>query len=157
VIPIATRTDTEKSAAAHKAAATRKENEAKRRRSARKAAETRARAQASRLKVVGDQAQRVADTALGGTVIAGEAVADSVRPLTSRQEAKRRFDRARRKASTEIRKLERRGGTVRRRTQRQITQRVRRNRREAERRVSDAQSTAGDAVNRVSEQARNLA
>ena len=103
MIPIATRTDTERSAAAHKAAATRKENEAKRKRSARKAAETRARAQASRLKVVGDQAQRVADTAIGGTVIAGETVADSIKPLTNPQEARRRFDRVRRKARTDIR------------------------------------------------------
>ena len=62
---MATQTETQRRAAAQKAAATRRENEAKRRRSARKAAETRARAQQSRLKAVGLQAERVADTAVG--------------------------------------------------------------------------------------------
>jgi hypothetical protein len=75
--------------------------------------------------MIGLQAQRAADTAIGGTVLAGEAVAGAVQPLTHRSEAERRLGRARRRVSTQLRKAERRGATIRRRGRRRAESRVR--------------------------------
>jgi hypothetical protein len=97
-------------------------------------------------------------------VIASERIADSVRPLTNRQQAGRQFGRARRRAATELRKAERSGATFRRRTQRELarqrnqaTRFVRRNRRQAERRAGDVQSATEDALSRAQSQARSFA
>src|ERR671918_1431789 len=103
---MATQTETQRKAAAQKAAATRKTNEAKRRRSAQKAAETRARAQQSRLKAAGLQAQRVADTAVGAAVSGGEKVADTIKPFRSQTEARREAQRLQHRATTNLRKAE---------------------------------------------------
>jgi hypothetical protein len=75
--------------------------------------------------MIGLRAQRAADTAIGGTVLAGEAVAEAVRPLAKRREAERRLGRARRRVGTQLRKAERRGTTIRRRGQRRAESRVR--------------------------------
>jgi hypothetical protein len=173
-IPIATQTETQRRAAAQRAAATRRQNAAKRSRSARKAAETRARAQQSRLKSIGWQAQRVADTAVGAAVSGGEKVVESVRPLRTQAGIRREASKLRRRATVNLRRVERRGATTRKRVQRKVTSRrgqvtrsLRRNRREAEqqvrsvqhefgRRVDDAQTTATDALRRVESQARSL-
>lgn len=117
---MATQTETQRRAAAQKAAATRKENEARRSRSAKKAAETRARAQENRLKAVGWQAQRVADTAVGTAVTAGEKLAESLKPLRSQAEARREVKRLQGRATTNLRKVERRGATARKRAQRTV-------------------------------------
>jgi hypothetical protein len=97
-------------------------------------------------------------------VIAGESIAETVRPLRSRQQARRHVGRARRRVQTELRKAERRGATFRRRTQRELTRQrnqatrfLRRNRREAERRAGDVQSAAEDALSRAQSQARSFA
>jgi hypothetical protein len=174
-IHIATQTETQRRAAAQKAAATRRQNAAKRSRSAQKAAETRARAQASRLKALGWQAQRVADTAVGAAVSGGEKVVDTVKPLRSSADLRREVSRLRRRGTVNLRKVERRGATARKRAQRtvasqrgQVTRAVRRNRREAEqqvksardevgRRIDEAQTTAEEAFGRLGSDARGLA
>jgi hypothetical protein len=163
VIPIATQTETQRKAAAQKGAATRRRNAAQRSRSARKAAETRARAQASTLKSFGWQAQRVADTAVGAAVTAGEKAADTVKPLRSQAGVSRQISRLRRRAATNLRKAERRGASARRSAARIL----RRNRREAERqvkstqdgferRIDDAQSAAEGLARRVGSDARSI-
>jgi hypothetical protein len=175
VIPIATQTEAQRKAAAQKAAATRRRNAARRSRSAQKAAETRARAQASTLKSVGWQAQRVADTALGAAVTAGEKVAATVEPLQSRAGINGEISRLRRRAATNLRKAERRGATARRNVVRtlgrQRDQELRRlslNGRQAqqqarstqdglERQVDRAQTAAEELARRVKSDPRNIA
>jgi hypothetical protein len=175
VIPIATQTETQRKAAAQKAAATRREAAARRSRAARKAAETRARAQASRLKSFGWQAQRVADTLVGAAVSGGERIAKTLRPLQSQAGVRREVSRLRSQTRVNVRKAERRGATVRKRAQRNIdrqrghvTRALRRNRREAERqvkatrqgferRLDDVRTTAESMSQRTGTDARNPA
>jgi hypothetical protein len=177
--PIATQTETQRKAAAQKAAATRRQNAARRSRSAKKAAETRARAQLNTLQALGLQAQRIADTAVGATLTAGENVSEAIKPITSRTETQRELKRLRGRLSTNLRKVERRGATARRRAQRSVRRQrdqavraLRRNRRQAERQVKsqvhatrdgaerrfgEAQATTEDVLRRVESEARNLA
>jgi hypothetical protein len=72
---VAPQTESQRKAAAHKAAATRRRN----------------------------QAQRVADTAVGSALIAGENVAGATR------DPQRRFERFQRKVAAEMKRVERRG------------------------------------------------
>jgi hypothetical protein len=125
VVSIATQTETQRKAAAKKAAATRQRNAANRSRSAKRAAETRAKAQQTRLEAFGLQAQRVADTAIGGVVSIGETIGDTARRWTSRRDAERELRRLRGQATSELRKVERRGTTARRRAGRELARRRR--------------------------------
>jgi hypothetical protein len=120
VFHITTPTETARKAAAQKAVATRRRNEAKRSQSAKRAAETRARAQMSSLRRAALQAERAADTALGAVVSAWEGVRDVV---TRARAPSREFERAREGVNNEIQKAERRGGAARKRAQRDLTRR----------------------------------
>lgn len=151
--PIATQTETQRRAAAQRAAATRRQNAAKRSRSAKKAAETRARAQVNALQALGLQAQRVADTAVGATLVAGENVTEAIKPMTSRADAQRELKRFRGRLTTNLRKVERRGATARRRAIRSVSRQrdqavraLRRNRQQAERQVKSQAHSARDGV-----------
>jgi len=149
--------------AAQKAAATRKRNEAKRRRSAKKAAETRARAEQSRLKVVALEAERVADTAVGAVVAGGEKVVDTLKPLRSQTDARREAQRIQRRATTNLRRFERRGATARKQAERTVKRQrdqalrtLRRNRRDAERQVKTARRDVEHRFDEVQESAEDL-
>jgi hypothetical protein len=177
--PIATQTETQRKAAAQKAAATRRQNAARRSRSAKKAAETRARGQLNTLQALGLQAQRIADTAVGATLTAGENVAEALKPVASRRETQRELKRLRGRLTTNLRKVERRGATARKRAQRSVSRQraqavraLRRNGQQAERQVKsqaqstrdgverrfgEAQTTSEDVLRRVQSEARNLA
>jgi len=163
-VSIATQTDSQRKAAAQKAAATRKQNAARRSRSARKAAETRARGQAGRLKSFGWQAQRVADTAVGVAVTFGEKVAGAAKPLQSQAAVSRQVSHLQRRAATNLRKAERRGANARRsivrtlRRQRdQELRRLKRNRSKTERQVKSAQDELERRVEHAQAAADELA
>jgi hypothetical protein len=137
--------------------------------------ETRARAQASRLKSLGWQAQRAADTVVGAAVSGGEKVAQTLKPLRSQAGVRREVSRVQRQATANARKMERRGATARKRAQRtigrqrgQVTRALKRNRREAERqvkttrdgfdrRVEGVRTSAETFAHRAGSEARNLA
>jgi hypothetical protein len=120
----------------------------------------RAQAQASTLKSVGWQAQRVADIALGAAATGADAVAETTKPLRSQSAARRQVSRLRRRAPINLRKAERRGAVARRgvasalkRQRNQGLRQLKRNRRQAEQHVRSSQ---GEVARRV-DQARDAA
>jgi hypothetical protein len=157
---MAAQTETDRKAAAQKAAATRKRNQAKRSQAARKAAATRARAQASAVKAAGYEAQRALDTSIGAAITARDRVVDAARPLTKSQERKRKVRDLRDSAETMVRKAERRGASARKRAVRTVSQRVRKGRGAAEERVEQradqARATADGALREASERVGGL-
>jgi len=94
---------------------------------------------------LGWRAQRVADTAVGAAVSAGEKVAETVKPLRSQTGVNRQISTLQRQASTQLRKAERRGATARRRAEGEF-----------ERRVDDAQTAAEDLARRVRSEAKAI-
>lgn len=142
VFPITTPTETARKAAAQKAVATRRRNEAKRSQSAKRAAETRARAQMSSLRRAALQAERAADTALGAVLSAWGSVRDIV---TRARAPSRELERAREGVDDQIQRAERRGGAARKRAQRDL-----------KRRRGEAQSTTEDTLRRAEERVRSL-
>jgi hypothetical protein len=123
VISMATQTQAQRSAAAHKAAATRRRRAADRSRAARRAAETRARAQASSLKALGWQTARVADTALGAALTVGESATTALRPRA--RSPRERVGNARRQLVRGFRRAEQRGAGARKRALRDARRRLR--------------------------------
>jgi hypothetical protein len=96
----------------------------------------------NQLEVVGLQARRVADTAVGAVTSTGERISENVQALRRRGERERRITRFRRNLDTGVRKAERRGATARRRLGRELKRRrqhvvrtAKQYRREAETRV----------------------
>lgn len=154
---MATQTETQRKAAARKAARTRRRNAANRSRSARKAAETRAQAELGTLGVVQQQAERALLIPVGAWLSARDTLVDAAKPyVQGRDSAEREFSKLQRELSSNLRRYERRGVTARNRVQREVkrtrtrierelrqrrtraTRLVKRNRREAERQVKSA-------------------
>lgn len=166
---IATQTQTQRRAAAKKAAATRKRNAARtssrrtatsaRRtrtsaertarqarttaRSGARSAAKRAGAESTRLEAFVRQAERALTVPVGAALVARENIAEAARPLTSRARLQR-----------ELRKLERRGETALRRSQRRAKRQGRETRRDVERGVNGFQSDTEDLVGRVQERVK---
>lgn len=158
---MATQTKAQRSAAAKKAAATRKRNEAKgtsssarssaratrsqatrTARSARTTAKRSARAatrrvdaEATRLEAVGDQFRRVAYIPVGVVLTARDNLADTVRTYTDRDRAQR-----------ELRRFERRGEQAIRRTSRRTERELRSTQRDLGRRLDAATDRVQDAL-----------
>ena len=154
---MATQAETQRKAAAQKAAATRKRNEAKRSQAARKAAATRARAQANTLKSAGYQAQRALDTSIGAAITARERVAGAAKPLTSSQDRKRKTRELRESATTQLRQSERRGAAARKRAQRTVEREAKRVRRTVETRVRRGRKAAEETVEEGADRAKSVA
>jgi hypothetical protein len=152
--PMATQTQTQRKAAAQKAAATRRRNAAKRSQSAKKAAQTRAQAELNTLQVVQLQAERAALVPVGAALTARDAVVEAVKPyVAGRESAEKEFEKVGKRVQVNLKKFERRGSTARNRAlrelkrtrtrvERELRQRrnsavrtVKQNRREAERQV----------------------
>jgi len=140
-----TQTQTQRKAAAQKAAATRKRQEAQRKRSAKKAAETRARAERNALQSLAyrgqDIGQRAVDVTVGAAAQTRDRVAGAVKPVTSKTERQRLTSSA--KAS--VKDAQRRGARVRKDAQRSARGRVR----DTERRVTKARRDAGRRVTKA--------
>jgi hypothetical protein len=143
---MATQTETQRKAAAQKAAATRRQNAAKRSRSARKAAETRARAQLNVVQAAGLHAERAGDIALGAALTARDGVVGTARrfsdPASEWKRLRDRFD-------TNTRRFERRGAPIRKRGQRRVTQTLHRTQRNVERQANQTQRNVERTVDDV--------
>ena len=161
---MATQTRTQRQAAAKKAAATRKRNSARRsnqrttasaRRTARTARATgrsarttakqaarttsrRAAAETTRLEGFARQAERAVLIPVGAALSARDQVIDTVQTYTSRDRARREFNR-----------FERRGATALRRSRRTVERQTKDVRREVGSRANGVQSDAEDLVERV--------
>ena len=132
---MATQTEQQRKAAARKAAATRKRNQARAsanstraaaRRTVDSAESTAAAAQetaergsvaaVNRIEAVAEQAQRAVLIPVGATLEARDVVVDVVKPyIAGRDSAERELEKLQRRVSTNLRKYERRGTTARNR------------------------------------------
>lgn len=142
---MATQTTTQRKAAGHKAAATRKRNAAKRSRSAQKAAETRAQAEANALQSLALKGQEFGQRAVDLAVGAAAETRDRVGEVAKRVTTRGGRDRFGRDVRGSVRTAQRRGARVRRDAQRTVKQR----RREAERRVRGVRRDAQTRVRSV--------
>ena len=111
---MATQTETQRKAAARKAARTRRRNAAKRSQAARRSAETRAQAELGTLGVVQAQAERALLIPVGAWLTARDTVIDAARPYyQGRESAERELTKLQREVRSNLRRYERRGATAR--------------------------------------------
>jgi hypothetical protein len=159
---MATQTETQRKAAARKAAATRRRNAAKRGESATRTAakrtqtsaartaetaaqtaETRAKAQVSALQAVQAQAERAVLIPVGAALVARDVVVDATKPFTAgRESAEKELEKVGNRVAVNLRNFERRGSSARdravrevRKTRTRVERELKRNRREAEKQV----------------------
>jgi hypothetical protein len=173
---MATQTQTQRSAAGKKAAATRKRNTARRSASSTRSltqsaassaastTSTRAQAEVKGIEALALQAERAVLIPVGAALIARDNVLENVKPFTSRTTAEREINKLQRRVATNLRKFERRGTTARNKFQRdvkrnrtQVERFVRTNRRSLESQVRSARKDFERGANEfVSNVAANL-